>query len=248
MENNGLSFYSNVFGLFIGATTILGILLGFFQSHLPSQRIKELEELLEETQGLYESAVEDGLLPEDMLRSQMGERLAVLREATLELRSRAYSATTLLKDYREFFRGLSYDIGVACFHVKELRASVITTSEAERRRTGVYRGNYSTVPQVAAPPQISCAVEMRSVPRAESHDPHHLHAGCIVAHADAPHAPCGLHDVEVDLTELSNLSDCSLATFPCRIPSLDTASLCSDDSASSSDDNSTMESKVLPGV
>ncbi|KAG2127099.1 hypothetical protein DEU56DRAFT_701819, partial [Suillus clintonianus] len=115
----------NVFGLCIGAATILGVLLGFLRSHLPSQRIKELEELLEETQGLYESAVEDGLLPDVMLRSQMGERLVVLREGMLELRSRAYNATTLLKDYQEFFRGLSYDIGVACCDMKELRASVI---------------------------------------------------------------------------------------------------------------------------
>jgi hypothetical protein len=50
-----------------------------------------------------------------------------LRERTLKLRSRAYSAITLLKDYQEFFRGLSYSIGVACFHVKELRASVIVS-------------------------------------------------------------------------------------------------------------------------
>jgi hypothetical protein len=76
MDSNALSFYSNVFGLFIGGTTILGVFLGFCRSHLPSQRIKELEELLEETQDLYESAVEDGLL-HDMLGSQMGERLAV---------------------------------------------------------------------------------------------------------------------------------------------------------------------------
>ncbi|KAG0696067.1 hypothetical protein DFH29DRAFT_952779 [Suillus ampliporus] len=247
MDNNVLSFYSNVFGLFIGATTILGVLLGFCRSHLPSERIKELEELLGETQGLYESAVEDGLLPDDMLRRQMGERLAVLREATLKLRSRAYSATTLLKDYQEFFRGLSYSIGVVCCDAKELRASVITTSEAERRRTGVYRGNYCTVLQSAAPPQISCAMEMRSVPCAESHEPHNLSAGYIVTHADAPHAPSGLlHDVEVDLTELNNLSDSVLTTFPCQRTSLDAASLCSDDTVASPDDNPAMQFKVLP--
>ncbi|KAG1733118.1 hypothetical protein EDB19DRAFT_1639877 [Suillus lakei] len=128
MDNNVLSFYSNVFGLFIGATSILGVLLGFCRSHLPSQRIKELEELLGETHGLYESAVEDGFLPDDMLRRQMGERLAVLREASFNLRSRAYSATTLFKEYQEFFKGLSYSIGVTCCDVKELRASVIVSS------------------------------------------------------------------------------------------------------------------------
>jgi hypothetical protein len=51
-----------------------------------------------------------------------------LREAMLMLRSRAYNATNLLKEYQEFFRGLSYSIGVACGNVKELRASVIVSS------------------------------------------------------------------------------------------------------------------------
>jgi len=50
-----------------------------------------------------------------------------LRERTLKLRSRAYSATTLLKDYQEFLGGLSYSIGVACYDVKEIRASVIVS-------------------------------------------------------------------------------------------------------------------------
>jgi len=48
MDNNAFSFYSNAFG----------VLLGFCRSHLPSQRIKEREGLLGETQSLYESAVE----------------------------------------------------------------------------------------------------------------------------------------------------------------------------------------------
>jgi hypothetical protein len=83
MDNNAFSFYSNVFGLFIGATTILGVLLGFCRSHLPSQKIKELEDLLDETQTLYKSAVEDGLLPDGVLRSQMGERLAVYIQSSV---------------------------------------------------------------------------------------------------------------------------------------------------------------------
>ncbi|OJA09903.1 hypothetical protein AZE42_06195 [Rhizopogon vesiculosus] len=239
MDSNALSFYSNVFGLLIGGTTILGVFLGFCRSHLPSQRIKELEELFEETQGLYESAVEDGLL-HDMAKDQTRERLAVLHERTLQLRSRAYSATTLLKDYQKFLRGLSYSIGVACYDVKELRASIITTTEAERRRTGVCRDDYSAVqrPSSPVPPQISCAMEMRSIARPQSDLPD---AGCTMTQADAPHAPCGLHVIEVDLTELG---DSVPAAFLGRRFSLDTASTFSDDR---SDDNPTMGFKQLLG-
>lgn len=64
IDNNAFLFYSNVFGLFIGATTMPCILLGFCRSHLPNQRTKELEELLGETQDLYASAVENGILPD----------------------------------------------------------------------------------------------------------------------------------------------------------------------------------------
>ncbi|OAX37858.1 hypothetical protein K503DRAFT_206434 [Rhizopogon vinicolor AM-OR11-026] len=160
MDNKAFSFYSNVFGLAVGTVSISGILLGFCRSHLPSQRIKELEELLGETQGLYESAVEDSLLPDGMLRSQMEDKLTILRDDMLKLRSRAHSATTLLKDYQEFFKGLSYDIGVACCDVKETRASVTTTTEAERHRSGVHGGDYSTVRQSSSPelPPISCGM------------------------------------------------------------------------------------------
>ncbi|OJA07584.1 hypothetical protein AZE42_09000 [Rhizopogon vesiculosus] len=145
----------------------------------------------------------------------------------LKLRSRAHSATTLLKDYQEFFKGLSYDIGVACCDVKEIRASVTTTTEAERHRSGVHGGDYSTVrqsPSLELPP-ISCTMEMRSVTRPQSDLSDHLHAGCMIRHAAASathaHAPCGQHVIEVDLTELS---DSVPATFLGRRIPLDTAS------------------------
>ena len=53
--------------------------------------------------------------------------LCRLRDDTHNLRSRAYGATTLLKDYHELFRGLSYSIWVACLRVKELRALIIVS-------------------------------------------------------------------------------------------------------------------------
>jgi len=65
------SFYATVLGFIVTVLTIFGAILGFCQSHLPSQMIKELDGLLEQTQTFYESATEDGVLPDSMLRSQI---------------------------------------------------------------------------------------------------------------------------------------------------------------------------------
>ncbi|OAX42345.1 hypothetical protein K503DRAFT_369726 [Rhizopogon vinicolor AM-OR11-026] len=123
--DNAFSFYTTVFGLTVGMMPIFGGILAFCQSHLPSRMIKELVGLLEETQDLYDSAVEAGLLPDSTLRRQMKDTLAKLRKNMQSLRVKAHSATTLLEDYQGFFKGLSYSIAVICCQVKELRASII---------------------------------------------------------------------------------------------------------------------------
>ncbi|OJA16293.1 hypothetical protein AZE42_12499 [Rhizopogon vesiculosus] len=174
---NAFSFYTAVFGLIVGMTSIFGVILAFSQSHLPNRMIKELFALLEETQSLYDSAVEAGLLPGSTLRSQMKDTLAKLWDNQQNLRFRAHSATTLLEEYLGFFKGLSYSIAVACSQVKELRSSIIrlTRREAEQCGAGIC-ADYSPVGQSSssALPQICCGE--RSVPSPQFDFPVHLHA------------------------------------------------------------------------
>ncbi|OAX37818.1 hypothetical protein K503DRAFT_719206 [Rhizopogon vinicolor AM-OR11-026] len=175
--DNAFSFYTTVFGLIVGMMSIFGVIFAFCQSHLPNPMIKELFALLEETQCLYESAVEAGLLPDSTLRSQMRDTLVKLWNNAQNLRFRAHSATTLLEDYQGFFNGLSYSIAVACSQVKELRASIIrlTRREAERCGAGICT-DYSPVRQSSSStlPQICCAE--RFVPSPQFDFPVHLHA------------------------------------------------------------------------
>jgi hypothetical protein len=112
-----------------------------------------------------------------------------------------------------------------------------TTTEAERRRTGA-----SAVQQPSSPalPRVACAMEITPVPRPQSDSPGHSCGGHIIAHVATPHAPRGLHDTEVDLTELI---DPTPATLPGRRFSLDTASTFSDDR---SYENRTTEFRLLP--
>ncbi|KAH7889160.1 hypothetical protein F5I97DRAFT_1802028 [Phlebopus sp. FC_14] len=132
MATNAFSFFSNVFGIIVGSVSLIALAFGLHM-HLPSQRIKYLKSILDETDDIFKSAVEDGLLPEQRFTSKTANRLSQLREDTMTLRSRAYCATTWVQVCKELLKGLSPDIGRTCHDVKKLRAEIITSSEAERR-------------------------------------------------------------------------------------------------------------------
>ncbi|KIK97190.1 hypothetical protein PAXRUDRAFT_825166 [Paxillus rubicundulus Ve08.2h10] len=132
MDNGAFSFYSNVFGFVAGGISLILVVFSFCRSQLPSNKIKVLEELLNETEGLFSSCVEEGYLPDERVRADIERHLARLREETFNLRSQAYMATTFAQDYTGFFAGLSLTIGRACSDVKRVRADVITKSEIAR--------------------------------------------------------------------------------------------------------------------
>ncbi|KAG8216513.1 hypothetical protein J3R82DRAFT_6629 [Butyriboletus roseoflavus] len=146
MASSSLSFYSSVFGFIVGGISLLGFVISLCRPHLPTNKIKTLETLLHETENTFNGAVEDGLLMHDFI--QMAEhRLAVLKEETYSLRSRAYNATTLSQDYAEFLSGTSTAIGRTCQSLKKLRAAVITSSEERRGRLT----QIDPVPQAPSP-------------------------------------------------------------------------------------------------
>ncbi|KIJ06455.1 hypothetical protein PAXINDRAFT_158723 [Paxillus involutus ATCC 200175] len=132
MDSNAFSFSSNVFGLVVGSISVIVLVFGFCRSQLPSNKIKVLEELLDETQALFSSYAEEGYLPEERVKADFETRLARLRDKTFDLRSQVYMATTFVQDYTGFIAGLSISIGRVCWQVKLLRADVISKSEIER--------------------------------------------------------------------------------------------------------------------
>ncbi|KAF9226735.1 hypothetical protein BS17DRAFT_696523 [Gyrodon lividus] len=161
MNDASLSFSSNIFGFIAGGFSLVGLTVGLCRSHLPSRRIKDLECLLEDTQKTFKCALEDGLLPNARFNHVVQSQLTDLCEDARALHSRVCCATTLLQDYVEFFRGLSTSIGLTCYHVKTLRAQVITTSEAERRK----RSESISAPHPTSPIPLSFPVNMIERPR-----------------------------------------------------------------------------------
>ncbi|KAF9226878.1 hypothetical protein BS17DRAFT_776269 [Gyrodon lividus] len=134
MNCSAFSFYSDAFDFVAGGISLIGLVFGLCLSQLPSNKVKVLEGLFNETETLFTSCVEEGYLPQERFRVDIAEHLTRLREQTFDLRTQAYRATTFVQDSTAFFAGLSGTIGRVCLQVKRVRAEVFTKSDAERRR------------------------------------------------------------------------------------------------------------------
>ena len=62
MSNSSFAYSSNVFGFVAGGISLLGFMIALCRPHLPSNKIKTLENLLHETENTFNEAVEAGLL------------------------------------------------------------------------------------------------------------------------------------------------------------------------------------------
>ncbi|KAH7889165.1 hypothetical protein F5I97DRAFT_1923732 [Phlebopus sp. FC_14] len=132
MDNPAFAFYTNVFGIIVGSVSLITLAFGF-HVNLPSNRMKTLEILLDETDKIFNSALEDGLLPEQEFIYKVKCHLYQLREDTMLFRLRVYCVTTWLQDCKELLKGLSVAIGKTCYELRKLRAAIVTSSEAQRR-------------------------------------------------------------------------------------------------------------------
>ncbi|EGN92054.1 hypothetical protein SERLA73DRAFT_164257 [Serpula lacrymans var. lacrymans S7.3] len=124
----------NVYGVFTATISLVALIGHVLHRYLPSARMKILVEALDDTEGMIYSMAEAGLLPRSRAVLEMEERLAILRAKSSELHAKAVCATTPWKECKELCKGLSASIGICLCQVKELRASAVMISEAERRR------------------------------------------------------------------------------------------------------------------
>ncbi|KAH7887476.1 hypothetical protein F5I97DRAFT_1860737 [Phlebopus sp. FC_14] len=161
MDDNAFSIYSNVFGIFVGSVSLITLAFGFCM-HLPSNRIKHLDALLDETDKIFRSALEEGLLPQQKSES-IEDHLSDCRERTMDLRSRVLCVTTWFQDCKELVMGVSADIGKTCYELRKLRAEIITSSEAQRRNLCAIRD--ATTSTASSPSHV--VIAMDSIPMAD---------------------------------------------------------------------------------
>ncbi|KII83274.1 hypothetical protein PLICRDRAFT_58489 [Plicaturopsis crispa FD-325 SS-3] len=142
------STFSAYIGVVSGLIALLSTVFAvyFCRFHLPSTRIKHLEDLLKDTESIYNSGVESNLLPSHSFRRDAQARLISLQYEMYRHRQRAHRAFSLRQQWAEFFKGLSSEINRTCDKVKVLRADVNDACEAERfhlsdaRMVGSYPG------------------------------------------------------------------------------------------------------------
>ncbi|KAI9067214.1 hypothetical protein FKP32DRAFT_1588852 [Trametes sanguinea] len=211
----------------IGILTAPPVLGALIYSLLPCTRLRELEQLFAETEGLLQKNAEAGLLGSCDVAFGFHSRLNLLRERVERVQVESHRATTYIQNLMKMLGGLSRRISNICSDVKELRADISTTTARERERL---RQAQNT------PTQVSCTVEQNSstppLPVSEGiaseppvstatlseHD-------CKYGQAEAGHGPdtgspntaptCSEGDSAVTSSYITrNLSSASLATPP----------------------------------
>lgn len=75
MDDTPVSSSANLLGITTGCLTLLGIAL--YRAHLPSEMYKHLEGILDETEAIYDIAIEEALLPDAQFQNDMQRRIAV---------------------------------------------------------------------------------------------------------------------------------------------------------------------------
>ncbi|OBZ75943.1 hypothetical protein A0H81_04133 [Grifola frondosa] len=127
----------DIWGVVAGVLGVLGLLpllSALIHNQLPSSRFKMLHDTMSETESLFRTVMEEGLLKNPSYVQQTEGRLNQMRSEVEDLRAATHRATSFVKEIRGFLHGLSREISLLCEEVKELRASISATSSEERRR------------------------------------------------------------------------------------------------------------------
>ncbi|EPQ58921.1 hypothetical protein GLOTRDRAFT_135928 [Gloeophyllum trabeum ATCC 11539] len=125
---------ADIFGYVTGAVSFVVLMITGSRTLLPSVKIKQLDEILDDTEKTLRSVVEDGFINDQRVVRMMYQSLTSIQKRSRHLRARTKCATSLWKEWHEFFQGLSRTIVGCIEEAKDLRALVISTSEEERRR------------------------------------------------------------------------------------------------------------------
>ncbi|TFK31993.1 hypothetical protein BDQ12DRAFT_66161 [Crucibulum laeve] len=111
-----------------------------YRAYLPSVKFKELDDLLNETKGIYCQVEAEGLLPTDLeALTRLKTWLRNLKISRAKLREETYKETTPFAECMAILRGLSRDIMKKIHQTKRLRAFIVTASEEQRN---CRRGDY----------------------------------------------------------------------------------------------------------
>ncbi|CAL1712369.1 unnamed protein product [Somion occarium] len=126
----------DILGLIFGALGTIGVVQLAYTIvcyNLPQEKLKSLDEVLDATRLLFDSVVEEGLLPDKRFVQKAAHRLQHYRELTEGLRSEVHSATSFTEKCHAMLSGLSRKISTLRNQIEKLRAVISSTSSKARR-------------------------------------------------------------------------------------------------------------------
>jgi len=131
MDSTSASHFSFIAGV-LGFVMAVTSASAWCRAYFPSVQMKILDDLLKETQEIYEQAETENLFPSEIFRKISKSMLASMEQRSLPLRKGTYNATTVIHEFLALFNGLSLRIIQLSYRVKKLRACLHATSEIER--------------------------------------------------------------------------------------------------------------------
>ncbi|KAH9888339.1 hypothetical protein C8Q73DRAFT_709846 [Cubamyces lactineus] len=180
MSELGFNIWGAVAGV-LGTFTIIPFVWGLFKSQMPSGKLAALDALLNQTQKLLDTSVQEGLIMEERFRFMM----RTTRKRIDKVRAEIYGAHSLKEDLRNWRKGLSTRCSLLCEELDVIRASIARSSAEERDRLDAL----GRVPELVAsscsparpisdtspPSQMSAAkdVDGQSADSQTSHQPPH---------------------------------------------------------------------------
>ncbi|KAI0330386.1 hypothetical protein GY45DRAFT_1323704 [Cubamyces sp. BRFM 1775] len=126
----------NIWDLFIGIVSLLTsvpIVYHCVTRQLPSRKLRALFDTLSETETLYTSCIEEGLLKEYEART-FSKNISALRRRATDIRVLVHSAKTYGDDFKNLVQGVTRRINRLCKDIKKVRSKISTTSNRERER------------------------------------------------------------------------------------------------------------------
>ncbi|GBE85431.1 hypothetical protein SCP_0706180 [Sparassis crispa] len=127
----------NNFGFIVGLLGLIALLpplVAVVMYVLPSRRQRDLDDVLCNTESLWRTTREEGLFQGSPFVEMTEHKLAHFRTRATDLRMDTYRATNIFQDMRGILTGLSLDIALLCRRVKNLRATISTTTTEERKK------------------------------------------------------------------------------------------------------------------
>ncbi|KII83298.1 hypothetical protein PLICRDRAFT_454326 [Plicaturopsis crispa FD-325 SS-3] len=180
MSSEWVSSTANITGIATGILALLGFV--FYRDHLPTARLKRLDELMKETQEILDEAVEEDILPDLAAREDIQRRLRCVRADAHEHRQRTYRAVSFVKQYREFLRGLSWSIEHTCRKAERIRIDLTDVIDRRQRVEDLFpqNGSYNAMrlrpmpsSTLAAPASVPSANIAQASPSVPSLEPTH---------------------------------------------------------------------------